>query len=56
VVVAGVDAEQGVVLTNDPAERKLLKQARTNFEKQWTAAGNWTLLAVPQDSERSSSR
>jgi ABC-type bacteriocin/lantibiotic exporter with double-glycine peptidase domain len=56
VVVAGVDAEQGVVLTNDPAERKLLKQARTNFEKEWKAAGNWTLLAVPQGSERSSSR
>ena len=56
VVVAGLDVEQGVVLTNDPAERKLLKQARTNFEKQWKAAGNWTLLAVPQGSERSSSR
>ena len=56
VVVAGVDVEQGVVLTNDPAERKLLKQTRTNFEKAWKAAGNWTLLAVPQPGERSSAR
>jgi ABC-type bacteriocin/lantibiotic exporter with double-glycine peptidase domain len=48
VVVAGLDWQQGVVLKNDPAERKLLKQARPNFEKQWKAAGNWTLLAVPQ--------
>jgi ABC-type bacteriocin/lantibiotic exporter with double-glycine peptidase domain len=56
VVVVGLDEEQGVVLTNDPAERKLLKQARTNFEEEWKAAGNWTLLAVPQGSERSSSR
>ena len=44
------------VLTNDPAKRKLLKQARTNFEKEWKAAGNWTLLAVPQGSEHSSAR
>ncbi len=48
VVVAGVDAPQGVVLMNDPARRKLLKQDRSEFEKQWKAAGNWTLLAVPQ--------
>jgi ABC-type bacteriocin/lantibiotic exporter with double-glycine peptidase domain len=56
VVVAGVDTIQGVVLVNDPAERKLLKQARANFEQEWKAAGNWTLLAVPQDGERSSGR
>ena len=48
VVVAGVDWEQGVVLANDPAERKLLKSDRSSFEKEWKAAGNWTLLAVPQ--------
>lgn len=48
VVVAGVDSEQGVVLANDPAERKLLKTDRSSFEKEWKAAGNWTLLAVPQ--------
>ena len=47
VVIAGVDAETGLVLMNDPAQRKLLKQDRSDFEKQWKAAGNWTLLAVP---------
>ncbi|MFB3825759.1 MAG: C39 family peptidase [Bryobacteraceae bacterium] len=45
VVVAGL--ESGTVLKNDPAERKLLRQHRTDFEKQWKAAGNWMLLAVP---------
>ena len=48
VVLAGVDAQQSIVLMNDPAQRKLLKQDRSDFEKQWKAAGNWTLLAVPQ--------
>jgi len=48
VVVAGLDWMQEVVLKNDPAERKLLKQDRASFEKQWKATGNWTLLAVPQ--------
>lgn len=48
VVVAGLDWQQEVVLKNDPAERKLLKQNRSSFEKQWKDAGNWTLLAVPQ--------
>jgi ABC-type bacteriocin/lantibiotic exporter with double-glycine peptidase domain len=56
VVVAGLNWQQGVVLKNDPAERKLLKQERSNFEKQWKAAGNWTLLAVPQRGERPSSQ
>jgi predicted double-glycine peptidase len=45
VVVTGL--EPGYVLTNDPAERKLLKQARSNFEREWKAAKHWTLLAVP---------
>jgi ABC-type bacteriocin/lantibiotic exporter with double-glycine peptidase domain len=56
VVVAGLDWEQGVVLKNDPAERKLLKQGRSDFEKEWKAAGNWTLLAVPQQGDPSPSR
>ena len=56
VVVVGLDWTQGVVLKNDPAERKLLKQDRSSFEKQWKAAGNWTLLAVPQQSDNSSSQ
>jgi ABC-type bacteriocin/lantibiotic exporter with double-glycine peptidase domain len=52
VVLSGLDEQQGVVLKNDPAERKLLKQDRSDFEKEWKAAGNWTLLAVPQQDGR----
>lgn len=48
VVVAGLDWEQNIVLVNDPAERKLLKQERSSFERQWSTAGKWTLLAVPE--------
>lgn len=47
VVVAGVDDPQQVVLLNDPAQRKLLKQDRAEFEREWKVTGNWTLLAVP---------
>ena len=47
VVVAGLDWEQALVLINDPAQRKLLKQDRSSFEREWSAAGKWTLLAVP---------
>ncbi|HMH01935.1 MAG TPA: C39 family peptidase [Terriglobales bacterium] len=47
VVVAGLDWEQALVLINDPAQRKLLKQNRSSFEREWSAAGKWTLLAVP---------
>ncbi len=52
VVVAGLDAEQGLVLMNDPAQRKLLKQDRASFEREWTAAGKWTLLALPHAEPR----
>jgi len=55
VVIAGLDWQQQLVLKNDPAERKLLKQDRSSFEKEWNAAANWTLLAVPQPSGESSS-
>lgn len=48
VVVAGIDAQRGVVMMNDPAERKLLTQERAGFEKDWSATHNWMLLAVPQ--------
>jgi len=48
VVVVGVDPEQNVVLLNDAAQRKLLKQERGSFEKEWSAAGRWTLLALPK--------
>ena len=55
VVVTGVDWIQDLVLTNDPSERKLLKQTRFDFEKQWKATNNWTLLAVPRQQNATSS-
>jgi len=48
VVVVGVDPAQDVVLLNDAAQRKLLKEERSTFTKQWSAVKNWTLLAVPK--------
>ena len=48
VVVVGLDPENDLLLLNDPWQRKLLKQGRMDFEKQWSATGNWTLLALPQ--------
>src|SRR5216684_2670567 len=48
VVVAGLDQERQLVLLNDPAQRKLLKEDRSSFEQEWTGAGRWTLLAVPK--------
>ncbi len=56
VVVVGFDDSQKLVLLNDPAERKLLKQDFDSFEKEWKGAGFWTLLAVPQSEEASSVR
>ena len=47
VVVTGLDSSQGLVLMNDPAQRKLLKQDRSSFEREWSATGKWTLLALP---------
>jgi ABC-type bacteriocin/lantibiotic exporter with double-glycine peptidase domain len=52
VVVAGVDPQAGLVMLNDPARRKLLKQDWAEFEKQWTGANKWTLLALPQSDAR----
>ena len=49
-VVVGVDPRAKIVLVNDPATRKLLKQDEAVFAKQWKATGNWTLLAVPGES------
>lgn len=49
VVIVGLDWEHGLVMLNDPAQRKLLKQERSDFEKQWGGAGNWTLLALPRE-------
>jgi ABC-type bacteriocin/lantibiotic exporter with double-glycine peptidase domain len=50
VVVAGLDQERQLVLLNDPAQRKLLKEDRSRFEQEWEAAGRWTLLALPDAS------
>jgi len=52
VVVTGLDQDQGVVIVNDPAQRKLLKQDRSVFEQEWSAAERWALLAVPQIQSR----
>lgn len=49
VVVAGVDDPEEVVVLNDSAQRKLLKEDRSQFEREWRATGNWTLLAVPKE-------
>ncbi|HEX4606261.1 MAG TPA: C39 family peptidase [Candidatus Angelobacter sp.] len=48
VVVVGVDPAENIVYLNDAAQRKLLKQERANFEKQWSATREWTLLALPK--------
>jgi hypothetical protein len=48
VVVAGIDPAQQLVWMNDPADRKLLSMPRRDFEKQWSASGNWALLALPE--------
>ena len=50
VVVTGVGPE--MVMVNDPAQRKLLQQDRPSFEREWSAAGKWTLLALPQTQPR----
>lgn len=55
VVVAGLDSGAGIVSLNDPARRKLLKQSRNDFEKQWSGANQWTLLAVPQSTDSTGS-
>lgn len=47
VVIDGIDPVRGLIMMNDPAERKLLTEERTGFEKDWSATRNWTLLAVP---------
>jgi uncharacterized protein YvpB len=52
VVVTGLDTGHDVVLMNDPAQRKLLRQERQQFEKEWRGTGQWTLLALPQPPSR----
>src|SRR5258705_2548161 len=50
VVVTGVGPE--MVMVNDPAQRKLLQHDQSSFEREWSAAGKWTLLALPQTQSR----
>ncbi len=52
VVVAGLDQTQQLILVNDPAQRKLLKEDQSRFERAWKAAGYWILLAVPETNAR----
>ena len=47
VVVTGWNDPENVVLVNDPAQRKLLKLDRKNFQKSWEQTACWTLLALP---------
>jgi len=47
VVVTGIDWEREAIFVNDPARGKLLRIERQEFEKEWQAARNWMLLAVP---------
>jgi predicted double-glycine peptidase len=47
VVVTGMDWQREAVFVNDPARGKLLRIERREFEKEWKAARNWMLLAVP---------
>jgi predicted double-glycine peptidase len=48
VVVTGIDWVHEAVFLNDPARGKLLRVERAEFEKEWQAARNWMLLAVPE--------
>ncbi len=50
VVVTGLGPE--AVMVNDPAQRKLLQEDRSSFEREWAAAGKWTLLALPRAQTR----
>jgi ABC-type bacteriocin/lantibiotic exporter with double-glycine peptidase domain len=50
VVVTGLTPKS--VMVNDPAQRKLLEQDLRSFEREWSAAGKWTLLALPQPQPR----
>ena len=48
VVATGISSDRSIILINDPAQRKLLKVKRDEFEKAWKDVDYWTLLAVPK--------
>lgn len=52
VVIVGIDAQQQIILVNDPAQRKLLSEDQSQFDREWKASGRWTLLAVPETAAR----
>ena len=56
VLVVGVDEALEAVLVNDPAQRKLLPMARSDFERRWDAMNRWTLLAIPEGSAAPATR
>lgn len=47
VVATGMDWQRDAVFVNDPARGKLLRIEKAEFEKEWQAAKNYLLLAVP---------
>ena len=51
VVVVGIEQEHEAVLLNDPERGKLFRVERSEFEKEWARADNWTLLAIPKPVE-----
>jgi uncharacterized protein YvpB len=53
VVATGMDWQREAVFVNDPARGKLLRIERAEFEKEWLAAKNWMLLAVPAQADGS---
>jgi uncharacterized protein YvpB len=53
VVATGMDWQREAVFVNDPARGKLLRIERAEFEKEWLAAKNYLLLAVPTPADGS---
>jgi ABC-type bacteriocin/lantibiotic exporter with double-glycine peptidase domain len=51
VVVVGIDSVKNYIFLNDPAQQKMLRLSREGFESEWSAAGHWTLLAVPRSAD-----
>jgi predicted double-glycine peptidase len=51
VVIVGIGPDDAEVLVNDPERGKQMHIERADFEKGWRGTENWTLLAVPHQSE-----
>ncbi len=48
VVVTGLDEREDLILEHDPSDRGFVKLHRADFEREWNATGDWTLLALPK--------